>query len=164
MHRILPIHKLYTYDLLKFALRSYNNFVDNEYLNLICHCQYSRNLRSSSVHIISTPNVKGQLSKLFIAYACQTSELHSSIVLIWFEFFMWQSNTTFCSLLQGQCPIIRQWNYWYCFCIVLFFIIRSLHILPRGKPSRLVSQCLLFRSIPIFFHFCLSFILCLSHT
>ena len=68
MHRIVPIHKLYTYDLLEFALRSYNNFVDNEYLNLICHRQYSRNLRSSSVHITSTPKRKGQLSKLSIAY------------------------------------------------------------------------------------------------
>ena len=62
------LFKLYTYDLLKFALRSYNNLLDDEYLiNLICHCKYSRNLRSSSVHI-STPKVKGQLSKLSIAY------------------------------------------------------------------------------------------------
>ena len=69
LHRILPIHKLYIYDLLKFALRSYNNLLDDEFLNnLICHRQYSRNLRSSSVHIISTPKVKGQLSKLSIAY------------------------------------------------------------------------------------------------
>ena len=59
LHRILPIHKLYIYDLLKFALRSYNNLLDDEYINnLICHRQYLRNLRSSSVHIISTPKVK----------------------------------------------------------------------------------------------------------
>ena len=71
LHRILPIHKLYIYiyDLLKFASRSYNNLLDDEYINnLICHRQYSRNLRSSSVHIISTPKVKGQLSKLYISY------------------------------------------------------------------------------------------------
>ena len=69
LHRILPIHKLYIYDLLKFALRSYNNLLDNESLNnLICHRQNSRNLRSSSVHIISTPKVKGQLSKPSTAY------------------------------------------------------------------------------------------------
>ena len=69
LHRILPIHKLYIYDWLKIALRSYSNLLNGEHLNnLIRHRQYSRNLCSSSVHIISTPKVKGQLSKLSIAY------------------------------------------------------------------------------------------------
>ena len=69
LHIILPIHKLHIYDLLKFALRLYNNLLDDEYLNnLICHRQYSRNLRPSRVHKKSTPKVKGQLSKLSIAY------------------------------------------------------------------------------------------------
>ena len=67
LHRILTIHKLYTNKLLKFALRSYNNLLDDNYFkNFFCHRQYSKNLRSSSVHILSTPKVKGQLSSYLL--------------------------------------------------------------------------------------------------
>ena len=60
MYRILTFYKLSLYDLLKFALRSYNHLLDEKNLNnLICHRQYPRNLSSSSVHIISTFKVKG---------------------------------------------------------------------------------------------------------
>ena len=58
MHIILPIHNLYIYDLFKFCLRWYNNLLDDENLN---------NLHIN-VHIIPTLKVKGQLSKLSIAY------------------------------------------------------------------------------------------------
>ena len=65
--------------MLKFALRSDKNLLGDEYLNnLICHPQYFRNKRPSSIHMISTPKVKGQLFKLSIAYkgAKRLSSIH----------------------------------------------------------------------------------------
>ena len=55
-YNILPVHKLYIYDLIKFSLKSYNNLHSSEILNSFCvESRSNYNTRSTNIGLCKIP-------------------------------------------------------------------------------------------------------------
>ena len=68
-YNILPVHKLYIYDLIKFSLISYNNLHSSEFLNSFCvESRSNYNTRSTNIGLCKIPKFRSNLMKNSLQY------------------------------------------------------------------------------------------------